>query len=245
MLKFKNVTISYHKNYLKDSVFDDVSFYLKEGEIIGIIGKSGYGKSTILKSIFDNSLIKEGELIYNNTDILSSSRKTRKKFKKSISFIDQDNLILEDYDFYHNVLFSYDRYQNWFFKKIKYLTARELDLLWDILKKLNLEDFAFIPLTKLSSGQKQRLNIARALFNDGQIILADEPTSNLDFNNSELVMQLFKEEAKKNKLVLIAIHDLDLALKYCDKLVALKNHEIYKFIDKKDFNLAEIKEYFD
>ncbi|RIV16876.1 ABC transporter ATP-binding protein [Mycoplasmopsis gallopavonis] len=240
MIKFQQVQLQYNQ---KNLVLKNINLEFQNGQIIGLIGKSGCGKTTLLKSIFDHSLVVQGQIYVNDLDL--QNRKNQKKINQKLTFIDQEGLYLEEYDFYHNLKFSYQNWSNFLFKTLKIFTKTELSTIWEELTFLGLENWAFVPLKNLSAGQKQRMNILRGLANDSQIILADEPTSNLDLNSSNKVMQLFVKQKQANKVVIIAIHDLEIALNYCDVLVAFKDQEVAGVFKPSEIKLNELKEYFD
>ncbi|WP_051789156.1 ATP-binding cassette domain-containing protein [Mycoplasma buteonis] len=244
MVNFLNVNLSYND---KDIVLENLNFSFSSGSIIGFIGKSGCGKTTLLKSCFNTNLIHSGQITINDVELnRKSSKKDLKKYKKSIVFLDQENLILEEYDFYHNFLWKFNNYKNIFYKFFRLLSAENKENLEKWLDIFEIKELLFTPMQNLSSGQKQRFNLLFAFLNNSQLILADEPTSNLDVYYSDLALkELSKLVKEKQKTFLMSIHDLDLAIKYCDYLVAIKNGQIQKIYSKDNFEINEIINYFD
>ncbi|WP_426461129.1 ATP-binding cassette domain-containing protein [Mycoplasma hafezii] len=242
MIKFENVTLQYKDK----AVLQDVNLTLEPGKIIGVIGRSGCGKTTLLKSFFDRSLIIQGELFYDDLNLCSKQNKKQiKQYKNQISFIDQEKLTIEEYDVYHNLLWHFNDYQNIIYKWFKLLNKAQRQLLLDKAKDLGVEHLLFKPIQNLSTGQKQRVNILMHLMLKFNLLLADEPTSNLDAFWSEKTMINLAQEAKQGKYVIMAIHNLELAMKYCDVLIAIEDHRINHIFTKQEFNKERLEKYFD
>ncbi|MFV8499478.1 ATP-binding cassette domain-containing protein [Mycoplasma sp. VS424B] len=240
MLEFKDVALSYENK----EVLSNLSLNFHNGEIVGLIGRSGQGKSTILKSIFDLDIVLKGEIIYNGQVVNKLSKKRLKQYKSIISFIDAETLSLANYDAYKNILFNFNNYTNCLNALFHHLTVAQLNQLWDLFTKFELQDYALTPLNMLSSGQKQRFNFIAGVFNRSEILLCDEVTSNLDMNNSHKIFA-YLEELKEQKIIITAIHDIDLAMQYCDRLVAIKGGKIVNIIQKQDYKKELLTLYFD
>ncbi|MHA3802028.1 ATP-binding cassette domain-containing protein [Mycoplasma sp. VS30B] len=240
MLEFKNVALTYEKK----EVLSNLNFDFKQGEIVGLIGRSGEGKTTILKSIFNLDIIIKGKILYNNIDVKCLKHNGLKKYKSFISFIDSNTLSLLEYDAYKNILFNYNGYLNKLFAWMKHLSSKQLEELWDLFEKFEITSYALTPLSLLSSGQRQRFNFVAGVYNKSEILLCDEVTSNLDINNSHKIFN-YLAELKKQKIIITAIHDIDLAMQYCDRLIAIKSGKVADIIEKKDFNKEKLTLYFD
>ncbi|UWV82488.1 ATP-binding cassette domain-containing protein [Mycoplasmopsis cynos] len=147
-MKFIKAKIGYEKNI----ILEDVNLTLKIGELNGIIGKSGVGKSTILKSFFDLDLILEGSLISkDHKDVKMLSKKEKKLYKSSIFYLRPDNNFLEELDFFQNILLGFRKYKNIFYQLFKILTKSQKNYLFDLLKYFNVEELAFEKIANLSS----------------------------------------------------------------------------------------------
>ena len=217
MLEIKNVSKSYKtKSGLTNHVLKKINLKFSNHGLTFILGKSGSGKSTLLNLIGGLDNYDSGEIIINNV--------STKKFKNSdfdnyrnnyVGFIFQEFNIIDDYTIYENIILPL-KLQN------KKIDDEEVDIL---LKKLGIEELKERKLNELSGGQKQRVAIARALIKNPKIILADEPTGNLDSKNSIEVMNLLKE-ISKDTLVIVVTHDNDLANKYGDRIIEISDGKI-------------------
>lgn len=240
-MKFENITLSYQDKI----VVKDVNLSFPKAKLCALIGPSGSGKSTLLNSIFNHSIIKIGILKFNNKNVKDFNNKELKKFKQQIYYLKPENNLIEDLDFYQNLMSDFKFYKNKFYKLFKILTKKQKEELFALLSKLSMQEYAFEKITKLSSGQKQRLSIAKMLFNKPKIILADEPTSNLDIVNTKLIFDLLNEY-KLNAHIIVAIHDLNSALKHFDKFfVFSKNDTKIKELNKQELNIRQLTKYYE
>lgn len=237
-IELKNVSV-YDKNKL---LLSEINLELNQGELIGIIGKSGAGKTTILNTIISFDNIKTGKICFNNQII--STRKDKKKFRKNISYISQFPNLINDLSVLDNLNRLCEFKKSWFGRMFWNPKDKESEKIIKILESLGLKNKLFEKTEKLSGGEKQRLLVAIEIYNDKSIIFADEPTSNLDPFNADLIIKQFKKMSK-NKIVVINIHDLHLAAKYCDKLICLEKGKIKNIIEKKSFGKGNLNEFFD
>lgn len=206
MIKIKNLT-HYYNN---DKAIDDISLNINNGEFISFIGESGSGKSTLLSIL--STLLKptSGDVYFNNlnyTDILNID-----KFRKeNIGFIFQFHYLINYLTVKENIKLANKRVKD---EEIK-----------NLLSTLGIENLIDKYPNEISGGQRQRVAIARALINNPKVIFADEPTGNLDSNNSLKVFELFKELSEKGTTIIVATHDKNLA-KMANKIYELKDGKI-------------------
>jgi putative ABC transport system ATP-binding protein len=206
MIKVSNLTKIYKsKNKDKCVAIDNISFDLPEKGLVFIIGKSGSGKSTLLNMLGGLDNVTSGEVNVLGNDIHTFNERDLYSYRTSlIGFVFQDFHLLDDLTIEENINFS-----------LKLLNVNNKERVNEVLKEVDLEGYNDRYPNELSGGQKQRVAIARALVKNPNIILADEPTGNLDSNTTEQIMKLIKRISKE-KLVIIVSHNLYDAYDYAD-----------------------------
>ena len=223
MLEIKNLTVEYG-NF---RAIDNVSFTVKDGEFVAVIGSSGGGKSSLMKAI--NLLVKpkSGSIKIDGEEMTElSSRKLRMKRRK-IGFVFQDYNLIDRLSVIENVLTGRLGYKSSFKSLLGIFSKEEYENAEKALEKVGLSEKLFVRGDELSGGQKQRVAIAKALVQEPKIILADEPVASLDVNSSKIIMEYFKEINRVQGItVIINIHDVNIALKYADRVIALKKGKI-------------------
>ena len=238
-LEIKDLTFKYGDK----TILDNISFKVENNDFIAIVGKSGAGKSTLLRCLNMLNVPQKGEIIFDNKNILSSSKKQLKEIRRDISFIFQDYNVLDNLYTIENVLTPYLAKKNFLNLFFGY-TKKDYNEGLEYLKRVGLEEEAFRKSKYLSGGQKQRVAIAKALAQQPKLLLADEPVSSLDEKNTSLVMDTFKKLNTENNItVLINLHDKELAKKYSTKILGLKDGKIlfYKYSDKvNDYEFKEL-----
>jgi lipoprotein-releasing system ATP-binding protein len=218
----------YFTDPVKFKVLDDVSFEVKKGEFLTIVGKSGCGKSTLLYCLSTMDTNYEGELYIDNKKITGLKKDELAELRnKSIGFVFQFHYLLPEFTCLKNVMIPALRLGKYSYDEVESRAYQKLEI-------LGLKDQALKEASKLSGGQQQRVSIARALINDPAIIMGDEPTGNLDSKNTEIVFNIFKELAHDFGQSIIAVtHDNDFA-KASDRTIEMADGRIISH-DKKDF----------
>jgi putative ABC transport system ATP-binding protein len=214
----KSITRFYGKNENRVNALRSINLSINAGELVAIIGPSGSGKTTLLNILGCLDSPNSGEYIIDKTD--TSKLKPRELANirnKKFGFIVQNFALLDDYTVYENIKIPLD-YSN---TKIK----NKKQKIKEILKKLGIEDKLNKYPTELSGGQCQRVSIARALINNPEIILADEPTGALDREMGQQVIDIFKEINKENKTIIIVTHDANIAAQ-CDRIITIEDGSI-------------------
>lgn len=204
LVEYKGVTI-----FQEDKcILKDVDFHADEGEFIYITGKVGSGKSSLLKTIYCELDIEEAETATAlDRDLLSLKRKHIPQLRKSMGIIFQDFQLLHDRTVYQNLRFVL-RATGW---KKKGEIDERID---EVLSAVGMADFKDKMPHQLSGGEQQRIAIARALLNKPQIIIADEPTGNLDIETASNIIQLLKSISQKGTAVIMSTHNLNLIEQY-------------------------------
>ena len=212
MIKTQNLTKTYGKGDGKVTALAGVDITIKDGEMVAIIGKSGSGKSTLLNLLGGLDKATEGKVFYNDTDLSTLNDTKLSEFRlKNIGFVFQFFDLIPELTAEENVMFPAK------LAKKKETSEGELYTALDIGDRVK-----HYP-AELSGGQQQRAAIARALINDPDVILCDEPTGNLDKRSGEEVMSLLKRLNKENgKTVIIVTHDSDIASQ-CGRIIELSD----------------------
>lgn len=228
-IKFVNVNLDYKSELL----LIDINLTFTSGTFYGIYGKSGVGKTTLLKSILDPSLIKSGKILIDGQDTKTLSKKSFKKIKNEIAFLFQKPSLIDDLDVYSNIKYQLDSsYQNWFFKLFKILTEKQKTKLINILEEMGIADKIYTPCKFLSGGEAQRVVLSSLFFEPKKIIFADEPTTSLDrINAQKIFADLKKYTINNNAIVLSVIHDVENSLDSVEHVIFLKDKHVY--LDKK------------
>ncbi len=206
--------------YSSSPVLDDVSFEAKGGDVIGIIGHNGCGKTTLLKCI--NRALHPGSGIVklDGKDTLSMSRKD---IAKEVGVVAQNTVITFPFTVLDMVLMG--RFPS--LERFAIESKDDLKIAMDAMDATSISYLASRPIDEISGGERQRVIIARALAQQPRALLLDEPTLHLDINHQFELMELIRSLAKeKGLLVIIVSHDLNLAARYCDKLIALDEGKI-------------------
>ncbi len=223
VIKTENLRKIYFLEEEKIEALKGINITVKKGEMVALMGPSGSGKSTLLHLLGGIDVPTEGKVFINGFDIFSLDDKKLSVFRnKHIGFVFQFHYLLPEFTVLENVMLPVQIYN----KRDAKEKAEK------ILRLLGLEHRLNHKPTQISGGEQQRTAIARAVVNEPDIILADEPTGNLDSENAHNVMNIFKEMNKKaNVSIVIATHDPEIA-EYCDRIFYLKDGQIQDIIEK-------------
>ncbi|MEA3558022.1 MAG: ABC transporter ATP-binding protein, partial [Candidatus Thermoplasmatota archaeon] len=202
-----------HFSYNRKDVLSEVNLYLKGGNLVGLVGPNGSGKSTLLKNLDRILTPKKGSVLLNGKSIVSMKRRD---IARRIGYVPQSTGDLFSKTVFDTVLMGRIPHGSWA------PTGSDLRKVSDVLVEFGLQDLSDRDTNSLSGGQKQKVSIARAVAQEPEVLLLDEPTSALDLANQIDVMELIKKQTEKGILAVMAVHDLNLALRYCDRFVLLK-----------------------
>ena len=204
-------------------VLSNVNLEIKEGDFVYLIGKTGSGKSSLMKTLYGDLTLQNGEGAIVGFDLQKLKEKQIPFLRRKIGIVFQDFKLLNDRNVEDNLLFVL-KATGWkneveMKSKINY-----------VLEKVAMHTKGFKMPFELSGGEQQRIAIARALLNDPELILADEPTGNLDPKTSIEVMEVLEEIHKSGKTILMATHDYALILKYPYKTLKCEGEELFEVV---------------
>ena len=217
LYKLKNINLNYLLNGNNIKILKNINFEIKKNERVAIIGESGSGKTSLLMLMSGLESPTNGSIVFDKEDLSKINEKRRTEIRrKKIGLIFQQFYLIPNYTALENVMFPMQ------INKINNEKEKAISILEDfglVNRKNNLP-------SELSGGEQQRVAIARAISFDPEIILADEPTGNLDRKNTELVSNLLLEYSRKKKICLILVtHNMNLARK-CDRIMKLVDGHI-------------------
>lgn len=223
VLKLDNASIFQDKNLILNQVNIDV----KKGEFVYLIGKTGTGKSSLLKTLYGDLELAHGTGQIVGFDLNTLKDKSIPFLRRKLGIVFQDFKLLNDRAINNNLDFVL-RATGW---KDKIKIKQKIE---DVLTKVNMQNKGHKFPYELSGGEQQRVAIARALLNDPELILADEPTGNLDPETSMEVMEVLQDLNKKGNTIFMATHDYGLLLKYPSKTLKCENNRIFEVVQRKD-----------
>lgn|SRR3989344_1304244 len=224
MILFKNVT----KTFGKTKALDDVSFEIEKGEFVFLTGPSGAGKTTVVKIILGELTPEKGKIIFQGHDVAKLKRKEVPGIRQKIGVVFQDFKVLSERTVRENVEVA--------LAVIAVPSKEWKERVNHVLKLVGLIRKAELFPAQLSGGELQRVSLARALAVDPKLILADEPTGNLDWETAEKLMELFEKINKEGKTVVVATHHQGIIDKLKKRVIMLKEGRVVT--DKKGMESA-------
>ncbi|MCB0430203.1 MAG: ATP-binding cassette domain-containing protein [Flavobacteriales bacterium] len=205
----------------KHLVLSDVNLQINKGEFVYLIGKTGSGKSSLLRALYCDLHFEEGEIDIAGYTLQKIKRRKIPHLRRKLGIIFQDFQLLSDRSVKDNLLFV--------LKATGWHKKHDMDArVEDVLQKVGMGTKGFKFPHQLSGGEQQRVSIARALLNDPDVILADEPTGNLDPATSEDILKLMKEISTSGRAVLMATHDYSLMEKFPSRTVVCDDGKVFE-----------------
>jgi len=219
VLHLSNASIFQEENL----VLSDISLKINKGDFMYLIGKTGSGKSSLMKTLYGDLPLLKGEGSIVNYDLSKLKEKDIPFLRRKLGIVFQDFKLLNDRNIHDNLLFVL-KATGWKDKdKIE-------SKITEVLEKVGMKTKGFKMPFQISGGEQQRVAIARSLLNDPELILADEPTGNLDPKTSLEVMSVLEEINKNGKTILMATHDYALILKYPHKTIKCDGESIFEVV---------------
>ena len=221
VLSLQDVTIYQDQN----AVLSDINLEVNHGEFIYIIGKTGSGKSSLMKTLYADLKLKDGEGTFVDYDLKTLRERDIPYLRRKIGIVFQDFKLLPDRSVSENLLFV--------LKATGWSETQEMEVkINEVLEKVGMATAANKMPHQLSGGEQQRIAVARALLNDADVILADEPTGNLDPQTSVEVMQLLREINQNGKTIIMATHDYALLMKFPSKTLKCENGTLFEVVQR-------------
>ena len=215
MIEVKNLTKTYKTG---NKALKGINIQIQDGEFVFIMGRSGSGKSTLLKLLLKELEPTSGQIIVNDMDLEKMPRRYIPKYRRRLGMVFQDFRLLKDKTVYENVAFA---------QRVIGVSPREIKKnVPEMLRLVGLSSKYKAYPNQLSGGEQQRLVIARALLNDPQVLLADEPTGNLDPVTADGIMQLFQKIASQGCAVVMSTHNTALIENYPARAVLFSKGRI-------------------
>ena len=226
MLELKNISKTYKsKKSVDTNALNNINLKFDNKGLVFIVGKSGSGKSTLLNLIGGLDTPDSGQILIDGKDICKLKSKNLDSYRNSyVGFVFQEFNLFEELNVYENINLS-----------LELQRKKDNDDIKKILKDVDLKDLEQRNINELSGGQKQRVSIARAIVKKPKLILADEPTGNLDRKSSEQIFKIMKQ-ISENELVIIVSHDIESANKYADRIIRIEDGKIVN-----DSNFKKLK----
>jgi len=234
-INISDLTVGYDKNPL----LKDINLASNSGKMIGLFGRNGQGKSTLLKTISGLLPPISGGFNFEGIDILALSEKERAKVLSIVSTTQQNigGITVKDF-----IAFGRFPYTNW----LGINTNKDFQEIDNAIALCKLENLAHRNYDELSDGEKQKVNIARAIAQDTPLIILDEPTVHLDLINKVEVFKLLKElSTNYNKTIIISTHQIEYALQICDEIWLINDKEIEAFSPESLINANKLSQLFD
>ena len=240
MLKVENLTKIYDGGI---QALDDVSFEVDKGEFLAVIGLSGSGKSTLLRCI--NRLIEptEGTITWDGIDVTNASQEELRRVRRRIGMVFQHFNLVKRSKVLTNVLAGRLGYVNPALSVVNQFPKSDLEKAYAQLARVGLDDKAQARADELSGGQQQRVGVARAMMQDPEIMLADEPVASLDPVLAHSIMQYLERiNQEDGVMVLCSLHFLDLVHQYADRVIALNDGKLVFEGSPQEIDDAKFKE---
>jgi iron complex transport system ATP-binding protein len=218
MIEANSISFRYHEDW----VLQDVSFRVEKGEFVGVIGPNGSGKTTLLKILYRLLSPQKGEILF---ELVPMRKMDRNDIAKRIAVVAQETQLLFPFSVLETILMGRSPYLG----HLMFESEKDLEIAKKAMEWTKVFPFSERPMDELSGGERKRVFIARALAQEPEVILLDEPTANLDIHHQidflDLILTLNRE---RGLTIVMASHDMNIASEFCDRLILLQDGRIYK-----------------
>ena len=220
ILKAEQLSIGYKTKKIETVIASNINFELQKGQLIGLVGANGIGKSTLLRTLIKVQPELSGAISLNNKDLKSTSTL---ELAKQLSIVLTEPLTSKNLSVFELVALGRHPYTNW----IGNLTENDTTTINNALSLVNISELKDKKCYELSDGQLQKVMIARALAQDTAIIVLDEPTSHLDMYHKAYILKLLQKLTKETgKTILFSSHEIDLAIQLCDTMIVMTKDQV-------------------
>jgi iron complex transport system ATP-binding protein len=218
MIEVNSISFRYHEEW----VLREVSFRVEKGEFVGVIGPNGSGKTTLLKLLYRFLAPQRGEILF---ELVPMKKMDRRDIAKRIAVVAQETQLLFPFSVLETVLMGRSPYLG----HLMFESGKDLEIARKAMEWTKILPFSERPVEELSGGERKRVFIARALAQEPDVILLDEPTANLDIQHQidflDLILTLNRE---RGLTIVMASHDMNIASEFCDRLILLQGGRIYQ-----------------
>lgn len=230
ILKTENLSIGYSSKKEKTTVASNINIELHKGELVGLVGANGIGKSTLLRTLTNVQQPLRGSITIIKKNI---AQYQALDLAKVMSLVLTEQVASKNLTVFELIALGRQPYTNW----VGNLSHEDISIINQSLSQTNIEDLKHKKCFELSDGQLQKVMIARALAQDTDLIILDEPTTHLDMYHKAYILKLLQKLAKDtNKTILFSSHEIDLAIQLCDKMIVMTENEV---ISNQPCNLIE------
>jgi cobalamin transport system ATP-binding protein len=220
ILKTKNLSIGYKSKKKEDIIASNINIELHKGELIGLVGANGIGKSTLLRTLTKVQSSLRGEIFINSK---SQSQFNNIELAKTLSLVLTEQITSKNLSVFELVALGRQPYTNW----VGNLSSTDIVIVNQAISQTNIEELKNKKCFELSDGQLQKVMIARALAQDTDLIILDEPTTHLDMYHKAYILKLLQRLVKDtNKTILFSSHEIDLTIQLCDKLIVMTDNKV-------------------
>ena len=220
ILETHELSIGYQTKTSKALIASAINIALYQGELIGLVGANGIGKSTLLKTLTTIQPALSGQITLNKKLL---ENHTSIELAKTMSLVLTEQLMSKNLSVFELIALGRQPYTNW----VGNLTETDLAIVNQSIEQTNLSDLKDRKCFELSDGQLQKAMIARALAQDTNLIILDEPTTHLDMYHKAYILKLLQRLAKEtNKTILFSSHEIDLAIQLCDSMIVMTNNSV-------------------
>lgn len=220
ILKSKDLSIGYKSKKAQTIVASNINIELHKGELVGLVGGNGIGKSTLLRTITNVQEALSGDIFINGKPI---KKYPALDLAKVMSLVLTEQMMSKNLSVFELVALGRQPYTNW----VGNLSENDITIINNALSQTNIADLKQKRCYELSDGQLQKVMITRALAQDTDLIILDEPTTHLDMYHKAYILKLLQKLAKETgKTILFSSHEIDLAIQLCDKLIVMSPNQI-------------------